>query len=218
MLLRSNQKVTRYVLLNAASAFGREGWRDDLRKNLEEMRFRDEGRVEVERSGFVDPWHLSTVTFSDHGRWLFEPYLVIGFRIDKRNLPKNLFDAELQKRVAAWCAEREVERAPNAVRAEFKDMLKDEWLRRVLPKVKHLQLTVDTRTGDAHLFGNVSECDSDQVRKAVFRLIGCRLMPWAQVRFPDEPGDALSRLMSHAAGLGPLRPSGGWSDDGGGDE
>jgi DNA recombination-dependent growth factor C len=221
MLLKKNQSVVRFRL-DSTSFFSQSGWREDLRTRLEENHFADDGPIEIFRSGFVDPWHLSTVTFEDHNRWMFDPNLVIGFRIDRRAIPKNLFDATLQGRVAAWCAERDIERCPSAVKAEIKENLKKEWLRRVLPRVKHLQLSIDIRTGDAHLFGGVSESDSDQLRKQVFRLLGIKLVPWNQARWFSE--DLPDPLLQQAVKFGisiytPPSPSGedGGSEDEGGE-
>lgn len=220
MLLKNSQSVVRFQLDNTGF-FERPGWREDLRARLEDHHFADDGPVEIFRSGFVDPWHLSTVTFEDRDRWLFGEDLVIGFRIDRRAIPKNLFDATLQGRMVKWCAEKGVERCPSSVKAELKEGLKNEWLRRVLPRVKHLQLSINTRTGDSHLFGGVSESDSDQLRRQVFKLLDIKLVPWNQARwFSEESPDLLLQQAIHF-GISiytPISPDGedvGSEDEGG---
>lgn len=215
MLLKHNQSVVHLHLVGADTVFSGEGWRDLLREKLDDHHFRDDGRPEPVRMGFVDPWHLGTVSFDDMTRWLFDPYLVVGFRIDRRQIPRNLFNATLQSKVAEWCAERGIERCPAAVRAELKEMLESEWMKRVLPRVKHLQLSIHTSSGDAHLFGPVSESDLDQVRRSAFRLFGARLSIHEMVRWGSLDGKSMDPLLERAESLGPLRPN---VDEDGGEE
>lgn len=184
MLLKASQSVSRFRLADL-SFFSFPGWRETLSSRLEERHFSDEGPVKVERSGFVDPWHLSTVTFEDSSRWRFDPYLVIGYRIDRRTVPANLFNSVLQSKIAKWCAEHSVERAPASVRAEMKESLKEEWIRRALPKVKHLQLSISTSSGDVYLFGSCSESDSDRIRRSLFEIFGSKTTPWIQSIGPE---------------------------------
>lgn len=177
MLLKANQAVSRFRLVDL-SFFSSAGWREVLASSLEERHFSDEGPVKVERSGFVDPWHLSTVTFEDSSRWRFDPYLVIGYRIDRRTVPANLFNSVLQSKISKWCAEHQAERVPAAVRSEMKEALKEEWIRRALPKVKHLQISIDTSSGDVYLFGSCSESDSDRIRRSLFEIFSSKTTPW----------------------------------------
>lgn len=208
MLLKRNQTYSRFWLEDP-KVFEAPGWRDLLRAQLEERAFVERpSSTDAVRTGFVDPWHLSTVTFEDHTRWIFEPHVVVGFRIDKKSVPSNLFNAELQRKISAWCAERGVERCPSAVRSEIREDLKEQWMARAIPKVKHLQIGVDTGTGTVRIFGTLSDVDSDLVRKAFFRAFGTRLYPFG-FRPDEEPKNEKDALLVDAIRLGPLRPRSG---------
>lgn len=206
MLLKRNQSYSRFWVEDP-KIFSVEGWRVRLREELEGHAFLEApASTEAIRTGFVDPWHLSTVTFDDHSRWLFEPYVVVGFRIDRKSVPSNLFKAELQRKIELWCAEREIERCPSSVRTEIKETLKEEWMSRAIPKVKHLQICVNTGTGTVRIFGNLSEIDSDLVRKVFYRAFGARLYPFG-FQPEDLPKTDREALLVDAVRLGTLRPA-----------
>ncbi len=204
MLLKRTQSYTRLVLAGTG-VFSRPAWRDELREQLTARAFKEvDASTDPIREGFVDPWHLSTVTFEDSTRLFFEPHIVLGYRVDRRSVPANLYNAELQRRIAAWCAEHEVERCPNAVRQQLKDDLKQEWMLRALPKVKHLQISIDMTNGVVRMFGSSAEADVDLIRRALSRVLGEKV--YLRGSNPDEGNAPGFALLSRAVTLGPIRP------------
>lgn len=157
-----------------------DDWRTLYRDRLNEHAFRDppQGMGKEEVEGWVCVQNLLDTDFSDLNRWLFDDYAVFSLRLDRKRLPAKLFRAHLDKRCEAWCAEREVERAPASVRDELKDELEQEWLARTLPSVSVTEAAWSISGGYVVLHA-LSDSVADRFRKRFYRTFGHRLLPWS---------------------------------------
>lgn len=170
------------------------GWRDTYRDRLNEHAFRDppqgQGKEEVE--GWVQVHNLLDAEFDDFNRWLYNDVAWIALRVDKKRLPAKLFKATLEKKCAAWCAERDVERCPSAVKQEIKEQLEQQWLDRTLPSVAVTEAAWSITHGWLMLH-TLSEGTADRFRKRFFRTFGLKLVPWSPLDFLEDRGlvDAL---------------------------
>ena len=164
-----------------------EGWRDLYRDRLNEFAFREPpqttGKEEVE--GWAQVHNLLDTSFDDFNKWLYGDYAIFALRVDKKRLPAKLFRATLNKRIAEWCAQREVERCPSAVRTELKEHLETEWLARTLPTVATHEAC--WHIGEGYLIlHSLSDGVADRFRKRFFRTFGHRLVPWSPLDFLGE--------------------------------
>ena len=175
-----------------------EGWREVYRDRLEEFAFREppqgQGKEEVE--GWVQVHNLLDADFQDFNRWLYNDVALIALRVDKKRLPAKLFRATLEKRVAEWCAERDVERCPNAVKAELKEMLEQEWLKRTLPTVSVTEAAWSL-TNQWVVLHSLSEGVAERFRKRFYRTFGLKLLPWSPLDWLDDRA-AVDGLLSKA--------------------
>lgn len=175
------------------------GWRDTFRDRLNESAFRDppQGMGKEEVEGWVLAHNLLDTSFDDFNRWLYsESVLLFALRVDKKRLPAKLFRATLERRCSAWCAEREVERIPSAVRQELKEKLEQEWLARTLPTVNVVECAWHLDQG-WFLVHSLSETMAERFRKRFHRTFGLKLVPWSPLDFLDDR-DVLDALLSRA--------------------
>lgn len=167
------------------------GWRETYRDRLNAMAFREptkkSGKEEIE--GWVQVHNLLDTSFDDINRWLYDPFVVVGLRVDKKTLPAKLFRATVEKKCEAWAAEREVERVPAAVKREIKEALEAEWLERALPRVQVTEICWHVTEGWV-LVGGLSDRVTDRVRKRFHRTFGLELHPWSPL---DYVGDGTMR-------------------------
>jgi recombination associated protein RdgC len=163
------------------------GWREQYRDALNDDAFKEppqgQGKEEVE--GWVQVHNLLDASFDDFNRWLYNDVMVLALRVDKKRLPARLFRATLEKRCAAWCAEREVERVPTAVRQEIKEELEHEWLARTLPTVTVTESIWHLNAGWM-LIHSLSEGMAERYRKRFFRTFGLKLVPWSPLDYLDD--------------------------------
>jgi len=175
-----------------------QGWREVFRDRLNDHAFKEppqgQGKEEVE--GWVQVHNLLDAEFDDFNRWLYNDTVVLALRVDKKRLPAKLLRATLDKRAEAWCAERDVARCPNAVKAELKEELEHEWLARTLPSVSVTDAAWNIEGGWAVLH-SLSEGVADRFRKRFYRTFGLKLVPWSPLDWlADAP--AVEALMSRA--------------------
>ena len=155
-----------------------ENWRLAYREKLEEHAFRDppQGAGKEEVEGWVQVHNLLDTSFEDYNRWLYQDVALFALRVDKKRLPAKLFKATLDKKCAAWAAEREVERCPAAVRTELKEQLEADWLKRTLPSVAITEVAWNIGKGEV-LLHSLSEAVADRFRKRFFRTFGHKTLP-----------------------------------------
>lgn len=164
-----------------------EGWREQYRDRLNEFAFQEPpkgtGKEEVE--GWVQVHNLLDNEFNDYNRWLYNDVALFALRVDKKRLPAKLFRATLDKKCAAWCAERDVTRCPSSVRQEIKDELEQSWLARTLPSVAVTEVAWHISRGWL-LVHSLSESIAERYRKRFFRTFGAKMVPWSPLDFFDD--------------------------------
>lgn len=164
-----------------------QGWRESYRDKLDEFAFQEPpqglGKEEVE--GWVQVHNLLDNEFSDYNRWLYNDVMLFALRVDKKRLPAKLFKATLDKKCAAWCAERDVQRAPAAVRQELKEELEAQWLARTLPTVAVTEAAWHLNSG-WFLIHSLSEGMAERFRKRFFRTFGLKLIPWSPLDYVHD--------------------------------
>ena len=165
-----------------------EGWRDVYRDRLNEFAFKDPGidvgKEEIE--GWVQVHNLLDTDFSDFNQWLYNDLMLFSLRVDKKSLPAKLFAATLQKRCEAWCAEKDVERCPSAVKTELKEELESEWLKRTLPRVAVTEACWNVGKNYVVLH-SLSQGTAERFKKRFHRTFGHKLVPWSPLDWlPDQ--------------------------------
>ena len=108
----------------------------------------------------------------------------------------DLARATLDKRRAEWCAERSVERCPNAVVAELREQLEQEWLKRTLPAVSVTEAAWSLTGGWMELH-SLSEGVADRFRKRFYRTFGLKMVPWSPLDWLTDRA-AVDALLSKA--------------------
>lgn len=160
----------------------------------------------LEAVGWCQVHNLLDTEFTDLNRWLYNEYVVLAMRVDKKSLPAKLVKAHLDKRVAAWCEEHQRPKAPAKVKAEIKEQLEHEMLLRTLPRVATYELCWNLVDGSV-LFHNTSDRVNDSFRKLFRHTFGLPLLPWSPLDFLTEQPDLAHAL--EVQGLSDLRPDGG---------
>jgi len=157
-----------------------EGFRASYREQLNAYAFRDppneQGRQEIE--GWAQVHNLLDTDFGDENRWLYEPYALFALRIDKKVLPARRLKATVDKECEQWCAARGQVRCPPPVRAEIRDRVEQEWLRRTLPQVRVAEVCWNLQDGFA-VIQSLAEATIDRVRRRFYQTFGLRLVPWS---------------------------------------
>ncbi len=163
----------------------RERFRDSLNVNAFPESATPQGGEEVEGWVIIDD--LLDNSFDDLSRWLFDDWVVFSLRVDKKRLPKKLFQATVARRCDRWCAERGVEHCPSAVREEVSEALEQEWYARTLPSVAVTEAAW-TLSGRILLLHSLSDGVADRFRKRFLRTFGLHLVPWSPLDWLKEPG------------------------------
>lgn len=164
-----------------------EGYALIYPEKLAEFSFK-EPEVEVgkeETEGWVSIHNLLDTDFSDINQWLFTEYAVLALRSDKKSLPAKLFAATLEKRCEAWARENARERCPASVKAELKDNLEAEWLKRTLPRVSVTEAVWNIPAGYL-LLHSLSDGMMDRFRKRFHATFGLELVPCSPLDWSDS--------------------------------
>lgn len=174
------------------------GWRERYRDSLEELSFKEPpggvGKEEVE--GWVQVHNLLDTDFQDFNRWLYNEYVLLGLRVDKKRLPAKLFKATVDKRCDAWKEEQQIERVPATKRTQIREDLEEEWLKRSLPSVAMTEAVWNVDQGWLVLHA-MSDGVSDRFRKRFFRTFGMRLVPWSPLDHCEDDAQ-VDRMLSIA--------------------
>ncbi|MEZ4237502.1 MAG: recombination-associated protein RdgC [Myxococcota bacterium] len=128
-------------------------------------------------------------------RWLYDRWSCSRSASTKR-LPAKLFRATLDRRCGDWCAERDVERIPAAIRQQLKDDLEHEWLARTLPTVGVTEAAWHV-SGGWLILHSLSEGMAERYRKRFFRTFGLKLVPWSPLDWLED-GELAESLMAKA--------------------
>ncbi|MFM2244863.1 MAG: hypothetical protein RL071_937 [Pseudomonadota bacterium] len=184
-----------------------EDFRDLFMASLQEHAFREPKNPAPgeEHVGWCLIQNLLDLDFSERDKWLFNHYLTVALRVDKRALPAKLFKAHLEKRVAAWLAENGRQRAPAAVKAEIKQALEIEMLAKTLPRVATYEFCWNIVDGWV-AFHATGEGPNDLFRKLFRQTFGCVLTPCSPLDLLIEEPAVLEGM--EMAGISDYRPRG----------
>ena len=136
--------------------------------------------------GFVLPDNLLETDFSDQNRWLIEPYVFLGLRVDKTILPKEKILAETERRAAAGVKERGAERCPTSVRRAIKEQVEEELRSEARTKSTMIDIAWNLDAGYV-LVGSTTTKGNDELRKRFLRAFGLVLTPMGPLREGDRP-------------------------------
>lgn len=81
----------------------------------------------------------------------------VGWRTDKRVLPKRRIEREILREEAAWLAANERERVPATVKGEIRECVTLDIARRTTPEIRVVPLTVEASTGRLLAHGRLSD-------------------------------------------------------------
>ncbi len=198
-ILKGALTVRRYRVDGAVPDGFREPWRDALNTHCFREPLSPLHKEEIQ--GWVQVHNLLDTSFDDMNRWLYNQYVLIAFRVDKKVLPARLFQAHLAKRAEAWCKANNRERVPSAVKKELREALEQEMLRQTLPRVQVTEIAWNITEGWL-IVHSQSERVNDLFRKLFFRTFGFVCQPADPVDFvADLPGVAERLLSSGASDL-----------------
>lgn len=175
-----------------------EGWRETYRVQLEKMAFREpptSSHEKIELEGWVETGNLLDTRFDDLDTWVHGEFAVFALRVDKKTLPAKLFRATVDKTCREWAESQGLEKVPARKKAEIKEALESEWLRRTLPRVQTTEVAWNVREGWA-VVGALSVGTLDKVRTRFHRTFGLALHTWSPVDW--VPGDLADALVSTA--------------------
>ena len=173
-VLKGNMTTRRYRVFGALPS----DFRDRFREALVAHAFREPAsRTYAEEVvGWVEIGNLLDTRFDNSDHWLFESYVVLGLRIDKKAVPAKLLRAHVAKAAREWCDAEGRARCPATVKAELRERIEDELLARCLPKIAVYELVWHVDEGWL-AFHNTSERINDRLRTVFFRTFGLRLLP-----------------------------------------
>lgn len=159
-------------------------WRDSFREQLERYAFNDppQGMGKEEVEGWVLAHNLLDADFTDFNKWLYNEYLLLQLRVDKKRLPAKLFSATLDKRCSEYCEQHGLAKVPASKRKEIREALEMEWLKRTLPSVSVTEAVWHIDQGWL-LLHSLSDGVADRFRKRFFQTFGLKLVPWSPLDY-----------------------------------
>lgn len=157
-----------------------ETFTDDFIQALNTNQFREPSSPthKGEAQGWCQVHNLLDVDFSDINLWLYNHYVLIALRVDKKTVPAKLLRAHLQKRMEAWCKQNNRPRVPAAVKEELRETLELEMLQKTLPRVQTWEIVWNLNQQWA-VFTNDSELPNERFQKLFLRTFGLRAVPWS---------------------------------------
>lgn len=164
-----------------------DDFRDMFRERLTEFAFMEPPVTQQEVHGWTLVDDVTETNFADFNTWYIDHWMIFALRVDKRVLPAQVFKATVNKKCREWAEERNIKRCPASVRSEIKDQLEQEWLRRVMPRTQHTQLSWNVDTGVVYVSSH-SDLVCDTIRKRFFRTFGLKMVPFSPLEWiKSEP-------------------------------
>lgn len=174
-----------------------DGFRDSFEAALTEQAFRDTAALSrgEEAVGWVCQDNIMDTEFSNRNRWLFDHYVLLSMRVDKKVLPAPLFKAMVAKRVEGWCRENQKDVAPSRVRSDIRSAIEAELMARTLPRVKVVDACWHLAEGWV-LVHNTTDRLNDRFRNIFRTTFGLVLEPFSPVDFLEGSPDLAADLAS----------------------
>jgi len=130
-----------------------DDFRDQFLTAIDENHFRENlsARTKDPVFGWVSVSNPDDTSF-DLNKVLFDRYLVLGMRVDKKSVNSKLFNILLQRRFSEVMAEQASDRLSKNHKEEIKEALEEELLSKTLPSVATYDLAWDIHSGEALVF------------------------------------------------------------------
>ena len=189
--LKGRLTVRRYRVIDPLP----DGFRDAFEAGLTEHAFQDHGSASrgEESVGWVCPDNLLDTDFDLRDRWLFDHYVMVGMRVDKKVLPAKLFRAMIDKRLRDWCQENGRAHAPASVRTDVRSAIESELLARTLPRVQMVPMCWNLAEGWL-LFHSTADGMNDKFRTLFRRTFGLVPEPFTPLDFLSETEEVAEAL------------------------
>lgn len=156
-----------------------DAYRELLQDRLTAHAFREPPAASAKQGEPVEGWcrvqNLLRTDFEEPDTWLFDKYVVFCLRVDVKKLPTRLLTATVEIKCDAWKKERGVERVPSAVKKEIRENIEVDWLGRVFPTVKTVEIVWNVLDGWA-IVATQSDALLDRVKKRFHRSFGFDLI------------------------------------------
>lgn len=172
-----------------------EGFRDLFLENVQRFVFQEnlQHRSKEPLFGWTSVFNPDDTSF-DLNKLLFDRYLVLGLRMDKKAVNGKLMQILLERRYESVKAERGLERLGKKHKEEIKEALEEELLGQTLPSVNTYDLAWDIHTGEVLIFAT-SDATVEIFQGLFHDTFGARLYPdrmvdWLAARFSWEEIEA----------------------------
>jgi len=174
-----------------------EGFRGAYESALTEQAFRDTAGLSrgEEAAGWVCQDNIMDTDFSNRDRWLFDHYMLLSLRVDKKVLPAPLFRAMVDKRLELWCQENQQDVAPARVRTDVRSAIEADLMARTLPRVKVVEAAWHMAEGWV-LVHNTTDKLNDRFRNLFRITFGLVLEPFSPVDFLSDSPELAADLAS----------------------
>lgn len=172
-----------------------EGFRDVFLESVQRLAFQEnlQHRSKEPLFGWTSVFNPDDTQF-DLNKLLFDRYLVLGLRMDKKAVNGKLFQILLERRYNEVKAERGLERLGKKHKDEIKEALEEELLGQTLPSVATYDLAWDIHTGEVLVFAT-SDATIELFQGLFHDTFGARLYPdrmvdWLNSHFTWEEIEA----------------------------
>lgn len=127
---------------------------DDLMTGLAENRFTTfQDGSEEERCGFCDWTSIQVIPAERKNTLIGDGYAVFGLRIDRRKVPPELLRSEVDMRIKTLCSEKDLAFISKDTRISIEDEVKAEFLKKVLPTPKLVEVVWHLKSGMVWFLG-----------------------------------------------------------------
>ncbi len=166
-----------------------EGFREHFLESIPKHAFEEDlgHRSKEPLIGWVNVFNAGDTRF-DLNTFLFDHYLVLSMRMDKKAVNGRLFQILLQRRLDEIRAERGIERIGKKHKEEIKEALEEELLGRALPSVATHDLAWDVTTGEVLAFAT-SDTVADLLQGLFHDTFGVRMYPERMVDWLSDRWD-----------------------------
>lgn len=141
-------------------------------------------------------------TYFDLNKILYDRYLVLGLRVDKKAVNGKLFNILLERQYQQVMEERKVERLAKNHKEEIKEALEEELLSQTLPSVNVFDLAWDIHSGQVFFFGT-SDLVNEFVQGFFHDSFNHRLYPERTVDWLVSAGLSWEEIETRAQGYLP---------------
>lgn len=154
-----------------------EGFRELFLENVQRLAFQEnlQHRSKEPVFGWTSIFNPDDILF-DLNKLLFDRYLVLGLRMDKKSVNGKLFQILLERRFQEVMAERGLERLGKKHKEEIKVALEEELLGQTLPSVNTYDLVWDIHSGEVLVFAT-SDATLELFQGLFNDTFGARLYP-----------------------------------------